>query len=99
VPGTRYARLSKLVLQMAVAGQTRRLVERIRQIRTRTLTTTAFTDRAVSMKYRGVLQLYKRGQTKEGQKFLVYSSAFNTRTWTETLTQWRQKTERTSDGR
>jgi hypothetical protein len=91
VPGMRYKRLSKLMVMLAKAGQTRRLVERLRQLRTTEVVTTAFTDRPVSMKYRGVLDLLKRGETKEGQKFLNYGSAFDDCSWPEVLAEWLTK--------
>jgi hypothetical protein len=54
----------------------------------RKFTTTAFTDRAVSMKYRGLLDLVKRGQTEAGQKFLNYEGEFNSLSWCETYQKW-----------
>ena len=89
VPGTRYTRLSKLIVMLTVAGETRRLLECARQIRQRKLITTAFTERAVSMKYRGVLTLTKRGEDKDGKKFLQYEGVFNDLSWQQTLEKWR----------
>lgn len=91
IDGTIYRRLSRLVVMLAMAGETRRALERASQVRTRTLTTSAFTERPVSMKYRGILNLEKRGQTKDGQKFLNYGARFNDLTWTQTLQSWRTK--------
>jgi hypothetical protein len=88
VPGTSYKRLSKLMVMLAISDQTRKLLERLRQLRTKELMTTAFTDRPVSMKYRGVLDLLKRGQTEDGQKFINYGAKFNDLTWQETLQEW-----------
>jgi len=89
--GSAYPRLSKLVIMLAIAGETRRTIERLYECRVRGIYTTAFTDRPVSMKYRGVLTLQKRGATDEGQKFLNYGAMFNTLTWKETLALWLTK--------
>ena len=91
VAGTRYDRLSKLIVMLMVAGETRRCIERVAMTRLRVIATTAFTDRPVSMKYRGVLKLVKRGESAGGQKFLQYESAFNDKTWRETMTEWLTK--------
>jgi hypothetical protein len=91
VPGTRYKRLSKLVVMLAIAAETKRLIERLRVKRTRALATTAFTPRPVSMKYRGVLDLAKRGETADGQKFLNYQGEFNDLSWQDTLKLWQKK--------
>lgn len=91
VPGTPYARLSKLIVMLVVSGETRRLMERVAMLRTRSIATTAFTDRPVSMKYRGVFDLTKRGETVDGQKFLNYEAKFNDLTWKETYLQWLNK--------
>lgn len=91
VPGTRYKRLSKLMVMLARAGETRKALERVIQTRTRSFSTTAFTSRPVSMKYRGVLNLVKRGEDDKGQKFLNYEAEFNMLTWQETLQEWLSK--------
>jgi len=88
VPNTQYARLSKLISMLAVCGETRGTMERIRERRVRTVLTTAFTERAVSMKYRGVMKLVKRGQTEDGHKFLNYATAFNDQSYKEVLNKW-----------
>ena len=91
VPHTAYRRLSKLMVMLAVSGETRQALERLRQYRLTSLHTTAFTDKPVSMKYRGVLEVAKRGQTESGQKFLNYDGKFNDKTWQETLQEWLTK--------
>jgi hypothetical protein len=91
VGGTRYKRLSKLMPMLAISGETCGLLERVMQERLHDLSTTAFTDKPVSMKYRGVLKLAKRGETEVGQKFLNYYGKFNDLTWNQTLEQWLQK--------
>jgi hypothetical protein len=94
VAGTRYKRLAKLIVMLAVAGETREMMERIREYHVREVTTTAFTDRPVSMKYRGVLKLAKRGETDDGRKFLNYGQQFNEKSWSEVLAEWRTKHSR-----
>jgi hypothetical protein len=91
IPGTRYERISKLMPMLAVSGETRRMLERINVLRLRSVMTTAFTARPVSMKYRGVLELVKRGQDKDGKKFLNYQQTFNALSWQETLQVWLTK--------
>lgn len=61
---TRYKRLSKLVLIAALSREVQVLVEQVMNRRVRTISTTAFTDKPVSMKYRGLFQLHSR---KEGR--------------------------------
>jgi hypothetical protein len=70
-----HRRASKLVVMVALSETVRAQVERMRLMATRTLTTTAFTKRPVSMKYRGLLNVVKRG---EG--FLNVAGEF--RSWT-----------------
>lgn len=92
VPHTRYKRLSKLVVMVAVSAETRRLIERASERRQTEVTTTAFTDRPVSMKYRGVMKLIKRGEdAATGQKFLNYNAPFTELGWAETLKLWLKK--------
>jgi hypothetical protein len=91
VPHTPYTRLSKLIVMLMIAGETRKLLERCNEGRLRSLSTTAFTARPVSMKYRGILTLDKRGQTEDGKPFLNYSANFNDATWKETLAAWLTK--------
>lgn len=90
-PGTPYPRLSKLMVMLAVSGETRMLLERLTELRKRLLVTTAFTERPVSMKYRGILELVKRGQSEDGRKYLNYEGAFNSSTWQEALSEWLTK--------
>lgn len=90
IPHTPYKRLSKLIVMLAVSGETRHVLERLRQYRLASVTTTAFTDKPVSMKYRGVFELAKRGE-KDGKRFLNYRAEYNTLTWQETLQAWMKK--------
>jgi hypothetical protein len=91
VPGSRYKRLSKLMVLLAVCGETRHRLERIRELKAEHVFTTAFTDRPVSMKYRGVMKKVGDGQQPGGQKFINYQADFNDLTWQETLVLWLTK--------
>ena len=91
VPGTRYARLSKLIVMLACCGQSRRLVERMDELHVYHVDTRVFTDRPVSMKYRGVMRLDRRGVNAVGQKSLVYTQEFDDSTWKETYLRWLTK--------
>lgn len=91
VPHTIYKRLSKLMVMLAVSAETRRLLERSAERRLPKVSTTAFTHRPVSMKYRGAMKLVKRGETDDGQKFLNYETEFTSLSWAETLQQWHKK--------
>lgn len=91
VPGTQYRRLSKLIVALACCGETADLLRRLKQYPVRTVRTTAFTDHSISMKYRGVMELEKRGETKTGQKFLNYGATFNSKGWREVYGEWLTK--------
>jgi hypothetical protein len=91
VSGTPYVRLSKLIVMLAISEEMRQELESRRERRVISVLTTAFTDRPVSMKYRGVLHLDKRGRTLDGKRFLNYSAPFNTLTYAETYKQWLMK--------
>jgi hypothetical protein len=60
---TKYRRLSKLVLAAALSKEIKAYLEQVFSKRIDTIITTAFTEKAVSMKYRGLFDLYNR---KEG---------------------------------
>lgn len=88
---TPYARLSKLIVMLALSKETRRMMEVALESRMSVLRTTAFTDKPASMKYRGILALTKRGQTGDGRKFLNYRGQFNDKSWRTTLIEWLDK--------
>jgi hypothetical protein len=60
VAPTDYPRLSKLVLYAALSQESKLLAERIARHRVRSLYTTAFSNKPVSMKYRGLFALANR---------------------------------------
>lgn len=91
VPNTRYARLSKLVVGMLLSRDVHRFLERKLLMRVSGVMTTAFTERPVSMKYRGLLELVKRGKKEDGRRYLNYEGAFTDKTAQETYTEWLNK--------
>ena len=86
VPSTRYSRLAKLLLMVTQCQDLKTILSE-KQIRDyKAILTTAFTDAPVSMKYRGVYELKKRG---EG--FLNYRTEFNSTTFKEVIRLWMKK--------
>lgn len=87
IGGTKWKRLSKLVVAALLSKELADdLSERTAQNVT-SIGTTAFTERAVSMKYRGLLQLHKRGE-HEGRKFLNYMATVPRWTLAEAMDWW-----------
>lgn len=56
----KYKRLSKLVLASVLSKEVKLLIEQVINSRVNTIATTAFTDKPVSMKYRGLFSLHSR---------------------------------------
>ena len=90
IAGTKYEHLAKLMAMLATAGETRRQIERRRQLVTRRLYTKVYakSGRTVSMKYRGVLTKLPTPKAKGSEDVLTYGAEFNDLTWKKTLTQW-----------
>lgn len=90
---TDYPRLSKLVLMAALSRETQALIERTLSHRVRSIVTTAFSDRPVSMKYRGLFRMVKRTETPEGPRRyqLQYEAPAGQWTLAEALATWRDK--------
>jgi hypothetical protein len=65
---------------------TKRILEERLLSRRQKIYTTAFTDKPVSMKYRGVYELAKRGKG-----FLNYATEFNDTTFQEVVGLWMKK--------
>jgi hypothetical protein len=80
-------RLSKLVLACILSTEVRDILEQKLAQNVRTIGTTAFTDKPVSMKYRGVFDLHSR---KEGR--LNYLGEAGKWSLEDALTWW-QKTQ------
>lgn len=81
-----HRRLSKLILAAALTHEVKAYLEQWAGRRLATVRTTAFTDKPVSMKYRGLFELEKRG---EG--FLNYTAELGQWTLTEALEWWTKK--------
>lgn len=90
-----YPKLSKLVAMAALSVETHVLAERIKRHRFRGLATTAFTDRPVSMKYRGVFDLVQRidndSKTSTAKYKLNYAAPFPRWTLAEAFAVWSER--------
>ncbi|MCD1124823.1 hypothetical protein LPW36_02030 [Jinshanibacter sp. LJY008] len=83
---SRHRKISKLIPMLATSRSVIDLINRKYMIAIESVYTTAFTDKPVSMKYRGIFDLAKRG---EG--FLNYSSKVREATPQEVFKIWYQK--------
>lgn len=86
VPSRRHSRLAKLMLLVTLCRETREALERAQIKRYQTILTSVFTDKPVSMKYRGLYELAKRG---EG--FLNYRGTFGDMTLQEVIPAWKSR--------
>ena len=86
VPSTRHKRLAKLLLLVTRCADLKQILSEKIVRDYKAILTTAFTAAPVSMKYRGVYELVKRG---EG--FLNYRAEFSETTFKEVVTQWTKK--------
>jgi hypothetical protein len=86
VPSTRLKRLAKLLLMVTRCADMKTILSEKIVRDYKAILTTAFTDQPVSMKYRGVYELAKRGQG-----FLNYKAEFNETTFKEVTALWMKK--------
>lgn len=86
---TRYKRLAKLILLVTQTREVRRCIEEKFLEELPTCKTMVFTDKPVSMKYRG---LYKLARRDEGK--LVYETEMGIRNLDEVIPLWLKKFER-----
>ncbi|WP_425834036.1 hypothetical protein [Streptomyces fractus] len=93
VAPTGYPRLSKLIVLAATSAEAQLLCQRAFSRRVRGLSTTAFSNNAVSMKYRGLMKLTKRAPSNEGGwKFqLQYQGAMGEHTLDGALEIWAKR--------
>ncbi|MFD5385521.1 hypothetical protein ACFWMG_11275 [Streptomyces sp. NPDC127074] len=93
VAPTGYPRLSKLVVLAATSSEAQLMCQRAFSRRIRAVSTTAFSNNPVSMKYRGLLRLTKRGPSNEdGWKFqLQYQGAMGEHSLAEALEKWAKR--------
>jgi len=90
VAPTDYPRLSRLIVMAALSKEVRQMAERLSNGRIRSIVTTAFSSKPVSMKYRGLLDLTSRKE--EGSGFaLNYGGPAGQWTLAEAYEQWRSK--------
>lgn len=85
---TNYNRLSKLVLAASLSTEVKCLLEQAVNGRVKEITTTAFTDKPVSMKYRGLFDLHSR---KENPSRLNYIGKAGKWTLQEGMDWWMRK--------
>lgn len=95
VAPTRYKRMSQLIVRAAVSAEAKHLIQRSLSKRVQTITTTAFTDNPVSMKYRSVFgDPLKRvnGKPDGVHEFMLnYGGPMGEKTLAEHLAIWRAK--------
>jgi hypothetical protein len=65
VSNSKYKKLAKLILYAALSKEVKLICERLSRKRVHSLITTAFTNRPVSMKYRGLFKLLSRKDNKK----------------------------------
>jgi hypothetical protein len=96
VDPTDYPRLSKLVLVAALSKEAQLLMERALSCRVRALTTTAFSDKEESMKYRSLFKRSSRKEnTAEGSKWMLnYWAPAGRWTLQEGLQRWKNANSR-----
>lgn len=109
VTPSKYKRLAKLVLYAALSKESKLLAERLTNKRVRSLVTTAFTKRPVSMKYRGLFEILNKkklpgveeGETDMSKIYyndgwqLNYGASMGQWTLQEGLAMWKQKHSQT----
>ncbi len=104
VSGTAYKRLSKLIVYAAMSKEARMLTDRGANKRFRSIVTTAFSPRPVSMKYRGIMKVLNRTQLGEADPSkspaenyvssgysINYGNSFGDWTLEEALSTWKAK--------
>lgn len=101
VAPSRYSRLSKLVLYAALSSEAKLYAERMSRRRIRKLLTTAFSNNPVSMKYRGLFDVFNRKENKnwspddtahDQQRYQInYIAPLGQWTLQEGLAQWHKK--------
>lgn len=103
VAPTSYRRLSKLVLMAALSTEAKRIAERMGRRRIRYVITSAFSNKPVSMKYRGLFALTGRRvldedeQKLNGHSFLLsYRALAGQWALQDVLALWRERFEKDS---
>ncbi len=91
VDGSDYPRLSKLIVYAALSREMKDICEMQYGTRMRGVLTTAFSNKPVSMKYRGIMDLISRKDTDDGRLQLNYGQEFGKWTLREGLDLWKKK--------
>ena len=86
VPSARHRRLAKLLLMVTQCRDMKEILSEKIVRDYKGILTTAFTDQPVSMKYRGIYELAKRGKG-----FLNYKTEFKDFTFKEVIRLWMKK--------
>lgn len=91
VPSTRHPRLAKFLLMISLCREVKQMLDE-KSIRDyKAIMTTAFTASPVSMKYRGIYDLLKRGKTTDGKPFLNYRGEFGEQSIKEVTSAWMKR--------
>jgi hypothetical protein len=88
------SRLSKLILWLTRTKELAELVGERFVMYVRSLSTAVFSDKPISMKYRGVFVLDKRSVNDAGQQVLLYRADAGSFTVREAISQWLKSKER-----
>lgn len=93
VANSQYKKLAKLVLYAALSKEVKLICERMSRQRIYSLVTTAFTNRPVSMKYRGLFDLLSRKENKKSHERyeLNYGALMGRWTLQEGYEIWKKK--------
>ncbi|QKY79941.1 hypothetical protein PQD13_gp29 [Gordonia phage Clawz] len=97
VSWSQYKHLAKLIVVAAMSDETRQLLQRQLSSLVSKVSTTAFTNNPVSMKYRGLLKLHSRKDADDGvhDYQLQYSAPIGEWTLQEGLEMWSKKWSKT----
>lgn len=93
VSNSKYDRLAKLVLYVALSSEVKIICENLSRRRIYSMVTTAFSNNPVSMKYRGIFQLLTRKENeKTNEKYEInYGAMLGEWTMQEGLEIWKKK--------
>lgn len=93
VSWSKYKHLAKLIVIAGMSAEAKFLVQRSMSHRIRRIETTAFSNRPVSMKYRGLMKLLRRGEGDDGhhQHKLQYGAPIGEWTLAEGLAMWQKR--------
>ena len=93
-PVVKEARLARLLLLLLQSTHFREVCQELTLSRVPVLSTTAFTEKPVSMKYRGLFDLVKRGEDAGGKRSLNYDTKTGLHDDREAIQTWLTKYRR-----